>query len=332
MTPRSLVSTRRNGKPRSCEPCRISKVRCDHKSPVCDRCVARQKERSCIYHPAPMTRPRDGRKPALPSPRSTRQSLGFSSARPLSTLNNVQHFPRASISSSSTTRTIPSAEAEFFGSTAFPAIINDDQDIVDRYTGQFRDQQISSNANHSQEQIPEKQILEGITVLNLLVDFPAFTDSIHRYLELSYTCMVPDPFVRACVVSIQETIHGSRGNRLRQLAVDLFINTSKPLDLFTPVPAKDYHTLFTGPNLRWEIIGFVLAMLGVSLKYDVNKRNEPPPGSLPAQKPDFIHRIAEAVEYCTSVCCSYNCVSHQALWLLYGDVCLKNLVYGDMSR
>lgn len=143
--------------------------------------------------------------------------------------------------------------------------------------------------------------------------------------------MVPDPFIKACVLSIQETINGLKGSRLRQLALDLFVNTSKPLNLFTPVPAKDYHTLFTGSNLRWEIVGFVLAILGVSLKYDINKQNEPP-RSLPAQKPGFIHQIAEAVEYCTSVCYRYTCVNHQALWLLYGDACLKNLVYGDMSK
>jgi hypothetical protein len=31
---------RRNGKPTSCEPCRISKIRCDH-APICGRCRAR---------------------------------------------------------------------------------------------------------------------------------------------------------------------------------------------------------------------------------------------------------------------------------------------------
>ncbi|KAB8222816.1 hypothetical protein BDV33DRAFT_201236 [Aspergillus novoparasiticus] len=253
--------------------------------------------------------------------------------QPSFTQNDVQHSPRASISSSSAPRITHSAESQFFGSTAFPAIINDDQDIVDRYAEQLHDQSISyiCNANHNQEQILESRILEGIAVLNLLVNFPAFMDCIHRYLELSYTCMVPDPFIKACVLSIQEIIHGLKGSRLRQLALDLFANTSKPLNLFTPVPAKDYHTLFTGPNLRWEIVGFVLAILGVSLKYDINKQKEPP-RLLPAQKPDFIHRIAEEVEYCTSVCYRYACVSHQALWLLYGDACLKNLVYGDMSE
>jgi hypothetical protein len=49
---------RRNGKPQSCEPCRKSKVRCDHTYPTCNRCKSRNAGARCVYHPAPLTRPR----------------------------------------------------------------------------------------------------------------------------------------------------------------------------------------------------------------------------------------------------------------------------------
>ncbi|KAL3457428.1 hypothetical protein BJX64DRAFT_295882 [Aspergillus heterothallicus] len=47
---------RRNGKPTSCEPCRIAKVRCNHATPVCARCQTRGISDRCFYHPAPLTR------------------------------------------------------------------------------------------------------------------------------------------------------------------------------------------------------------------------------------------------------------------------------------
>ena len=47
---------RRNGTRSSCEPCRKSKVKCDHRSPFCRRCEARGISASCVYHPAPLTR------------------------------------------------------------------------------------------------------------------------------------------------------------------------------------------------------------------------------------------------------------------------------------
>lgn len=48
---------RRNGQLSACEPCRKSKLRCDHGRPVCGRCVRRRlSEQQCLYHPAPMAR------------------------------------------------------------------------------------------------------------------------------------------------------------------------------------------------------------------------------------------------------------------------------------
>ncbi|KAL4866037.1 hypothetical protein BDV12DRAFT_187750 [Aspergillus spectabilis] len=52
---------RKNGQQPSCEPCRTSKLRCDHTVPVCQRCIARQRADQCIYHPCPLTKPRENR-------------------------------------------------------------------------------------------------------------------------------------------------------------------------------------------------------------------------------------------------------------------------------
>ncbi|KAF7181881.1 hypothetical protein CNMCM7691_001178 [Aspergillus felis] len=51
-----MSSPRRNGVQTTCEPCRRSKLRCDHPIPVCKRCVRTAKSDVCVYHPSPMTR------------------------------------------------------------------------------------------------------------------------------------------------------------------------------------------------------------------------------------------------------------------------------------
>ncbi|KAK8054815.1 hypothetical protein PG993_000042 [Apiospora rasikravindrae] len=295
-------------------------------------CVARRLESNCTYHPAPMTRPSH-----LQTPRSARSSFSPENARTLVSPSCSIPSPSSGSCLPPTTQATLAIDVEFLGATAFSAIINDDLDVINSYVEKSDHSHLPLRGSQSPEQISEGRIHAGVTALSLLTNFPSFSDCIDRYLHLSYTCMVPDPFVRACVVSIQGALRGpvvsparSRNIHLRNLALQLFANTSKPLDLFPSVPARDYHTLFTGPNLRWEIIGFVLALLGVSLKYDVNKRDQPS-GASPSQPPHFVSRIAGAVEYCVSICHRYNCVSHQALWLLYGDACLKNLVCGDMT-
>ena len=49
--------------------CRRGKLRCDHGSPVCGRCARRNKPDQCIYHPAPLTKPRTS--PGASSPGSS---------------------------------------------------------------------------------------------------------------------------------------------------------------------------------------------------------------------------------------------------------------------
>ena len=53
-----ISSYRRNGKLWSCEACRKGKLACDHRRPVCSRCLKRGKADQCVYHPAPLTKPR----------------------------------------------------------------------------------------------------------------------------------------------------------------------------------------------------------------------------------------------------------------------------------
>lgn len=63
------INLRRNGKQQACEPCRELKIACDHTRPHCRRCVSKQAEGSCVYHPAPMTKKRpvpDRSRPPMP--------------------------------------------------------------------------------------------------------------------------------------------------------------------------------------------------------------------------------------------------------------------------
>lgn len=46
---------RRNRKMPACEPCRKSKVACNHAIP-CSRCIKRRRVEECFYHPSPLTR------------------------------------------------------------------------------------------------------------------------------------------------------------------------------------------------------------------------------------------------------------------------------------
>ncbi|KAK5109875.1 hypothetical protein LTR62_006482 [Meristemomyces frigidus] len=98
-------SYRRNGKLFSCEPCRRGKLRCDHTSPVCQRCAKRNKPDQCVYHPAPLTKPRGSptlsgekthtthRASPYPTTRPGRRHSGLVS--PPSSTGTTTHHPTA---------------------------------------------------------------------------------------------------------------------------------------------------------------------------------------------------------------------------------------------
>ncbi|KAL3427153.1 hypothetical protein PVAG01_00662 [Phlyctema vagabunda] len=71
--PSSEVSRRRNGKKQACEPCRKGKLACDHSTPFCGRCVRRKQTARCVYHPAPMTKPKHA-----PTPQTTTTTIATS--------------------------------------------------------------------------------------------------------------------------------------------------------------------------------------------------------------------------------------------------------------
>ncbi|KAJ5622529.1 hypothetical protein N7528_005761 [Penicillium herquei] len=47
-----MATLRKNGLPSSCEPCRNSKLRCDHQLPICGRCARKKKSEQCVYRPS----------------------------------------------------------------------------------------------------------------------------------------------------------------------------------------------------------------------------------------------------------------------------------------
>lgn len=98
----------------SCEPCRRAKLKCDHNSPICGRCARRGKQSECMYHPAPLTKPRTGLGPqrtmsiprAHDSTQSSYPATGADGSR-----------PSDSLSPPSSTRTLSAQKQTVSGST-----------------------------------------------------------------------------------------------------------------------------------------------------------------------------------------------------------------------
>ncbi|KAI9745719.1 MAG: hypothetical protein M1818_001255 [Claussenomyces sp. TS43310] len=110
----------------------------------------------------------------------------------------------------------------------------------------------------------------------------------------------------------------------------LFKNTARPLEVPSYTEAADFHKLFTGPNLRLEIIGVLCAIAARSCVFrlgeDVFDGNH---ATLSAAqfKEEMVRASDSCVEACKTVCSGNDIY----LWLLHESVLLSGRMWGDSS-
>ncbi|KAI1299760.1 hypothetical protein F5Y03DRAFT_247221 [Xylaria venustula] len=230
-----ITANRRNGKPRSCEPCRKIKTRCDHRIPTCGRCQSRGISPECFYHPAPLTRNSSGLGRAADKTHARNrdnggaQSIGAANSGPL---HSSSRLSITAVNSS-----------------------NGDVDL------QTTDQ---SSPGHRKDKadgvIDEIQLAD---VFSCLPDLDLISALIHRWYQASQMCLVPLHFLDEALVSLKAA---ARDNSLeaKDLASNMFSASSRSLEILSGVEADNFHKQFTMSNLRLEIVGLLLTIAGLA--------------------------------------------------------------------
>ncbi|KAI4659761.1 uncharacterized protein J4E79_006297 [Alternaria viburni] len=84
---------------------------------------------------------------------------------------------------------------------------------------------------------------------------------------------------------------------------------------------SEFHTLFTGKNLRWEILGLIMAIAGSSAQF--TSPNDPLftlEDGKQMNREEFIEDIMHATNTCINICQTHGAVNeHHATWRRMGD-------------
>lgn len=266
-TPRLNPAHRRNGKLQSCEPCRKGKLRCDHIMPTCGRCARRNKADQCVYHPAPMTRPRSTatRSELVPSPPHTAspefsppQTAPLQShASPLSVADAESNDPEL--------QTIPPADvrhhAGFLGSTSYSAVLTENESSL----GLGQDEPVChSGAN---PRISPDHVQKGAEILSLLRDMPIFERYIQRWYNTCQGIITIEPIIKQWSALLwseyAEMLQNQNLEELRALSEHVWQNTDRRLRSESTKTAREWMELSSGKNLRWEVVGVTLCLVGL---------------------------------------------------------------------
>ncbi|PYI04630.1 chromatin structure remodeling complex protein RSC3 [Aspergillus sclerotiicarbonarius CBS 121057] len=322
-----MSAPRRNGQLSSCEPCRKSKLRCDHSAPVCNRCVRRGRSDLCVYHPAPLTRPREGPRfkatkndangILVPARTLTWESVSGSpaSSSSVSVLGSAQ-FPNPT--------KLPFSGTGFLGPTS--------------YSGTFSDNELGPVDRSSLTQstpIDPQQVARGAQVLFLLENLALYEEVIEKRFSISPGWVLGPPLMRELFKVLGNVYRNATQDstnkyaRLMDLSRVFFRNTLTPIETHSSMVLSDYFAL-AGP--RWEMISLLFAFTGTST-YQV------PPHSLGLEQTDDITSkeglrqiCSQASETCLQFCNHLGTLSDPLAWAMMQHTVFLSCMHGSSDH
>ncbi|OQE27975.1 hypothetical protein PENFLA_c005G04232 [Penicillium flavigenum] len=345
---------RHNGQPQACEPCRKAKVRCDHTSPKCSRCVLRSLD--CIYHPAPMTK----RRPPI-----SHTPIEFDTTLPdLLTTQNVSSFfqiptessvgislsptdPSPAASSGLTARSSASKRNMLFQeqlgqheTTRFSAVFVENQDSF----GAVMLDATNSNL-HELDREPDVMARSRVELaVRTLLNFPTARtcDMLMTGIHHIYDVWLSPTMIQQCLKQVW-TEYASELGELRtresvwKVANDLFLNHKRPhstpdCDLSSNSDHASWMNWFGGPHLRWEMIGILFSWAGIAFR---SKQEWDPVFDLPEQHGRNRNTAAEKMRECAAACirlCEGNFeISDTMVICMKNSTRLQSIIISDES-
>ncbi|KAJ8612169.1 hypothetical protein MRB53_037559 [Persea americana] len=264
----SELRLRKNGKQQSCEPCRLSKTRCNHESP-CSRCVRQGKK--CYFHPAPMTRPKSDVKAPKSSDGTLSNGAGSSVKSPASsgvaslkrkrsTVPLVTPNTETSTISSYATVT-PKLSLSYAGPTAHVAIFSENKMALGEAWddtmpppeavkgGIARDPRLMKIAIDALAWLPSEALAKEIVCPKIRDTGPYYSGDSHGGAVRTEMATFHIGFWSTFGKLLEQP---RSSENLTKIAYTLSANTANPLPI--PRSTDEWLKSISGPQSRWELV------------------------------------------------------------------------------
>ncbi|OTB02608.1 hypothetical protein M426DRAFT_322530 [Hypoxylon sp. CI-4A] len=345
---RSLtVKYRRNGKLQSCEPCRRSKLRCDHVVPTCGRCVRRGCVDQCVYHPNPLAQNR--RKGGLTPPASLSSPSGDSAAALVQSIETSEPEPRGpGVPLTSLPRSADVVTREVHRAASAPPLhLRDDYSGLTGNRGFLGETSYISifadglgtngpelDSSHVRKvRLSHDRIAQGCKVLSFLKENHMLIRLASRWYEIceDESCICVEPIMKEWLWGIW-THHGDvlrdqNPEKIRRLCELVWRNTQTPLVCNENTTAIQWARAATGPGLRWEVIGLIATVAGQCAGTPEPTNRSSKTSNL--TNPAFPRQMSEIAEDCLSFSRECEAVGDMFTWLLMENYCLTAKIKGE---
>ena len=169
-------------------------------------------------------------------------------------------------------------------------------------------------------------------LIKLMQPFSTIEDLVRQHYRTSQVLTVAAPLVLGSLPHVKAMLDQKDAD-VEVIVRTINENTLRPFVVDASTTATNFHELFTGRNLRWEYIGFLLTCAGRSAM--TGQANRPDftnaYGTIINCK-TFVHEMMMASRTCFALCRQNGAVVNDILiWLLYKNLIFSSMYYGVSS-
>jgi hypothetical protein len=220
----------------------------------------------------------------------------------------------------------------FLGPTSYSAVFTENPGSLSVITEPY-DAEESSHL----PPVSAEKIQQGAEVLSMLRDIPIYQRFTQRWFDLSDGIVVLQPIYRIWIDELWSEfgrlLQESNPEQLRSLSELVWRNTRKPMKIHGNMTAREWAKAASGRNLRWEVVGVILSLVGLIA---VNLSNWDSIFDSIREKyidrATFAERMRKASEFCLCFCFESEVLNDIYVCFMYEDLILVECVKGDTRK
>ncbi|KAI9166387.1 hypothetical protein HJFPF1_02488 [Paramyrothecium foliicola] len=307
----------------ACDPCRSSKLACDHAQPVCSRCRVRNRASDCTYRLAPFKRIRDPPvTPETPVSNSSPNSVHPTSASVVHSVSSLLPKHR------------PYPNPGYLGSSSHTALFGHLGSISVEETAIEANTDVALQSfTFSRRTVHEAYISHGAELIDQLRRFahiPACIKLVKDWLGTGANLSLAGPFTERSLASVQRILVDNEdpSSDVTSVARGLFTQSCRMLKAASDTTIEAFMSQFNQENTRWETLClFFIAVSRATLNIrftEASLESEP-------QRRHIRRLTMHYADRCLETCLSLDCLNDLQLLLQYENFVLHTLVDGDQS-
>ncbi|KAL4810352.1 hypothetical protein BDV18DRAFT_130818 [Aspergillus unguis] len=228
----------------------------------------------------------------------------------------------------------PSTTPGYLGSTSFSAVFSEHRTDISFEEGACLTDSVFARANE------QSRLESGLEVLRFLYTNDICAVLVRKFYAGHLMAVVSGVVIVAILGSMKRVFDSLETNgsandverRLQDLVRRIFKSSAHPLTSHADMSVEEYFASFTDENLRWEVIGIILATAGIALMSTSDSDTDLLKAAPDPQARDMLRtQIVEASGIVLSFCDTAASVNELLGFHQYNDMLLRTQYYGDTS-